>query len=141
MTRAPALVLVFALAGCTFAQKHPGVTTGLVAGTIAFGMCGLAVEKLGDCAKVGAVAGVGIGGITGLVTTFFTTSATEMPQDEEDAPIRRIKSQGPPPGPYLPPDPNPLPQAALPDAGVPAPAPADAALPADASSAVLPAAP
>ncbi len=122
-----ALVAVFALSGCAFAQKHPAITVGLVAGTMGFGTCGLAVDKLGTCAAVGGIAGLAIGGITGLVTTFFDTSAHGLPQDPEDEPIRRVKSQGEPPGPYLPPEPNPLPATALPDgsgsAATPAPPP------------------
>ena len=124
--RAASVVLVFALAGCTFAQKHPGITTGLVAGSLAFGTCGLAVDSLETCGKVGLAAGLVIGGITGLVTVIFDTNAHGLPQDPDDEPIRRVRSDGPPSGPYLPPEPNPLPQTALPDAGVPMPAPADA---------------
>ena len=124
-----ALVLVLAVAagGCTFGQKHPGITVGLVAGTMGFGTCGLAVDRLGTCAAVGGIAGLAIGGITGLVTTFFDTSSHELPQDPEDEPIRRVKGTGEPPGPYLPPEPNPLPPTAVPDgrgsAATPAPAP------------------
>ena len=112
------LVLVFALGSCTFAQKHPGITTGLVAGTIGFGTCGLAVDKLGTCSIVGGIAGLAIGGITGLVTTFADTSAHDLPPlEEEEPPVVRVKTHTPPPPPPLP---------ATVDAGVPAPAPVDA---------------
>jgi hypothetical protein len=121
------LVLVTAVSGCTFGQKHPGITVGLVAGTMGFGTCGLAVDRFTTCAAVGGIAGLAIGGITGLVTTFFDTGGHELPQDPEDAPIRRVKSKGEPEGPYLPPEPNPLPQTATPEergsATTPAPPP------------------
>ena len=90
------------LGSCAFAQKHPAITTGLVAGTIGFGTCGLAVEKLAHVhASSGACAGLGIGGITGLVTTFADTSAHTLPSDEEPIePIVRVRSHtAPPPGP------------------------------------------
>ena len=118
------LVLVSAAGGCTFGQKHPGITVGIVAGTMAFGTCGLAVDKLGTCSAIGGIVGLAIGGITGLVTTFFDTESHELPQDPEDAPIRRVKSKGEPPGPYLPPEPNPLPQTATPEANGSAATPA-----------------
>lgn len=117
MAKRIALVLVFALGGCAFAQKHPAVTIGIVAGSVGFVTCGLAVEKLGTCSLVGLGAGVAIGGITGLVTTIFASNADELAEDDQDA-LRRVRGDGPPPGPYLPPEPNPLPQTALPDAGV-----------------------
>jgi hypothetical protein len=121
------LVLVAALTtgSCAFAQKHPAVTIGLVAGTIGFGTCGLAVDKLGTCAVVGLGAGFVLGGITGLVTTFADTSAHQLPSDEEPVePIVRVRSHtAPPPGP--PPGSAPVepsaPPAAPVDAGVPAP--------------------
>lgn len=113
--KAVALIAVLALGGCTFGQKHPGITIGLVAGTIGFGTCGLAVDKLGTCAAVGGITGLVIGGITGLVTTLFDTNSHELPRDPEDEPIRRVKSKGEPPGPYLPPEPNPLPATAVPE--------------------------
>lgn len=125
--KSTSLVLVFALAGCAFAQKHPAITTGLVVGAIGFGTCGLAVERLQICGEVGLAAGVGLGGITGLVTTVFDTGDHGLPQDPDDEPIRRFHSEGPPPGPYLPPEPNPLPLTAQPDAGVPAAADGGAA--------------
>lgn len=96
-------VLIVLLAGCGFAQKHPGVTVGVVAGTIGFGACGLAVEELKTCSLIGAVAGLALGGITGLITTFTDTSAHELPplQEETDADpfVRRVRTKTePPPG-------------------------------------------
>ena len=100
MKRAALIVL---LAGCGFAQKHPGVTVGIVAGTIGFGACGLAVEDLKTCAVIGAAAGVALGGLTGLITTFTDTSAHELPplqeETDEEPFVRRVRSKTePPPG-------------------------------------------
>lgn len=134
-------VLLIMLAGCGFAQKHPGVTVGIVSGTIGFGACGLSVERLGTCSAIGAVTGVVLGGITGLVTIFADTSAHELPPlvEQEDEPFvrRRVKTQtAPPPGPAdadvpsgesgtpVPEPGTPVPESGSPippDAGVPAP--------------------
>lgn len=122
-------VLLIMLAGCGFAQKHPGVTVGIVSGTIGFGACGLSVERLGTCSAIGAVTGVVLGGITGLVTIFADTSAHELPPlvEEEDEPFvrRRVKTQtAPPPEPVegVPPgDAGVPPSAPVPETGTPVP--------------------
>jgi hypothetical protein len=125
--RAAALVVAFALLGsCNFAQKHPGVTVGIVAGTIGFGACGLAVEKLDTCTYIGGAAGLVLGGITGLVTMFADTSAHTLDlEDEETEGVVRTRTP-PPPG--------------LPDAGVDAGS-AGSAAPVDAGNGQLDAAP
>lgn len=107
MKRVVLVVMVVALGGCTFAQKHPGVTIGIVAGTIGFGACEMAVEKIGTCSAIGGTAGLLLGGITGLVTLLADTSAHELPpmEDEEEAEFVRVKAGTPPPP-------------GLPDAGV-----------------------
>ena len=116
MNRVLVSLMLLGLAGCTFAQKHPGVTVGIVSGTIGFGACQLSVERIGTCSAVGAVTGLVLGGITGLVTLFADTSAHELPpfQEEAEEPqFKRVKSHtAPPPG--------------LPDAGV---GPVDAGVP------------
>ncbi len=90
--------MVVVLGGCGFAQKHPGVTVGVVAGTLGFGACGLSVDELGTCAIVGGVAGAVLGGITGLITLFADTSAHELSFEEEQAePFERVNSGTPPP--------------------------------------------
>lgn len=89
MTRA--LVLVLALGSCGFAQKHPAITTGLVAGTVGFIACAPAVEQQTTCLAIGAIAGVAIGGITGLVTTFADTSAHALVEEPEPPIVRRKK--------------------------------------------------
>ncbi len=90
------MVLVIVLGGCTFAQKHPGVTVGIVAGTIGLGACELSVEKIGTCSIVGGAAGLVLGGLTGLVTMFADTSAHELPPlEEEEPPYVRIRSRPP----------------------------------------------
>jgi hypothetical protein len=126
MKRAALLSALVLLGGCGFAQKHPGVTVGIVSGTIGFGACGLAVEKLGTCSAIGAVTGLVLGGITGLITTFTDTSAHELPpmEEEEETEYRRVKSTTEPP-PGLPIDAG-VPMAPL-DGGAPV-APGDAAL-------------
>lgn len=109
-------VLLLMLASCGFAQKHPGITVGVVSGTIGFGACGLSVEKVGTCSAVGAVTGLVLGGITGLVTMFADTSAHQLPPlEEEDPPFvrRRVKTQTAPP-------PVPIDTEVPSDAGVPA---------------------
>jgi len=124
MKRAVVLVTALALGSCAFGQKHPGVTIGMASGSLAFLMCGVAVEKLGTCSAVGGVAGVGIGGITGLVTLFADTNAPI----EDEQPVIRRRRVVEPPGPYLTPE-----QLAAPvDAGVPDAPALDAAAPADA---------
>jgi hypothetical protein len=123
MKRAVALVACVALCGCAFAQKHPAVTIGAVAGTLTFGLCSLNVSDTGTCAIVGAAAGVGLGGITGLVMLFANTNAEPDPDLNETDP--RYQSVTPPP-PGLPPE-------LMVDAGVAIPVAVDAAIPADAA--------
>ena len=90
--------MVVVLGGCGFAQKHPGVTIGVVTGTLGFGICGLSVDELGTCAAVGGIAGAVLGGITGLVTTFADTSAHELKlEDERDGEFQRANNGTPPP--------------------------------------------
>jgi hypothetical protein len=116
--------LVLALAGCAFATKHPAATAGIVGGTMGFSSCWIAVEKLDTCGKVGGVIGGGLFLVTFLATTFLQTDADD--DSEASGGMQRVPGQGMPEGPYLPPEPNPLPATALPDAGVPA-VPVDAA--------------
>lgn len=127
--KAAALVVAFALLGsCSFSQKHPGVTVGVVAGVVGFGACGLAVEKLDTCSLIGGIAGLALGGITGLVTTFADTSAHEL--DLEDEETDGVVRSGTPPPPGLPPGTQ------LPDAGVGS-ASVDAGVPVDAGNGQL----
>lgn len=122
MKRAVVLIM---LAGCGFAQKHPGVTVGVVAGTIGFGACELSVEKIGTCSAIGGAAGLVLGGITGLVTLLADTSAHELSLEEEPPEYTRVRTRtAPPPG--------------LPDTGVTEPSvtepSADAGVPASPAS-------
>ena len=141
MKRALSVVVMLSLGlplgSCAFATKHPAVTIGLVAGSIGFTTCFLAVEKPGTCGLIGLGAGVAIGGITGLATTIFEPNAPPDPDANDADMMRRVRGEGVPEGPYLPPEPNPLPQTALPDAGVPTttPTPADASVAPDGSAA------
>lgn len=116
MARRIALVLALAVGAgsCAFARKHPGITTGVVAGSIGFTSCWIAVEKLGTCSAIGGGVGIALGGITGLVTTFADTSAHDLPPDPDEQPFVR--------------------QVVRPDAGVPDAPPGDA-MPADSPAA------
>lgn len=121
------LALVLALGSCGFAQQHPAITTGIVTGTIGFIACAPAVEKQTTCLAIGAVAGLAIGGITGLVTTFADTSAHALVEEPEPPIVRRKKKQ--PPADAAPGDPvqtTPPADAGVPDASAP-PLDADAA--------------
>jgi len=78
------LALLFALAGCAFAQKHPPVAIG-IAGAI---VGGLACEMdspahQSTCGIISGIVGLGLGGITGLVTLFADTEDHSLPPDEE----------------------------------------------------------
>ncbi len=134
--RVRALVLVVALGtgalgSCAFAQKHPGITAGIVTGTIALLPCLPAVEHPSTCLLVSAAAGVAIGGITGLVTTFADTTDHSLPPDTELEDSQRIRTTTPPPpGPA--PESEPVPAAPA-DAGV--------AIPGDAAAPATPPAP
>lgn len=105
-----------------------------------FVTCFIGVEKVGTCGVVGLGAGFAIGGITGLATLIFEPNAPDDEDEENPGGLQRVRGTGPPPGPYLPPEPNPLPATALPDAGIPL-SPVDAAAPVDASGADSPATP
>lgn len=135
MKPAVVAVLVFGLAGCTFATKHPAATAGIAAGSMGFTTCFIGVEKLDSCGAVGGIAALGIFGITWLATTFLVTDADELEEQEAQDSMRRVKSDGEPPGEYLPPEPNPLPATAI-DAGVPS-----IEVPSDAMGADAPAVP
>jgi hypothetical protein len=94
-----AALLVVALGSCAFAHKHPAVTAGIASGMIALVPCLPAVEHPTTCLAISAVVGLGIGGITGLVTTFADTSAHALPSDEEPEPpiVRHVHTTTPPP--------------------------------------------
>lgn len=119
------LILLLALTGCTFAQKHPGITVGVVSGTIAFGTCQMAVDKFGTCAAVGGGVGAVLGGITGLLALLGADKAHQIPtEEEEEAERRRLQTTTEPP-PGLPLDAG-VPLAPPVDAGAAAPVPIDA---------------
>ena len=58
---AAALTAAAPSAGCAFAVKHPGVTAGIVGGTLGFGTCKLASDNYGACAAVGGGAAAFLG--------------------------------------------------------------------------------
>jgi hypothetical protein len=99
MKRVVLLVMLAGVAGCGFAQKHPGVTVGLVVGTIGFSACQISVEDLGTCSIIGGTAGLALGGITGLITMFTDTSAHQLHLEEEEPDYVRVRSRtSAPPG-------------------------------------------
>lgn len=127
--RTLALVALLSLAGCAFAQKHPAVTAGIVAGVVGFGGCEFDNAKVSTCALIGVGAAAFLGGITGLVTLFADTEDHALPPDYSDEPplgtIRVRTHTEAPPG--LPTGTEPVTAPAPPgDAGVLAP---DAAAP------------
>ncbi|HEY5950581.1 MAG TPA: hypothetical protein VIV40_34050 [Kofleriaceae bacterium] len=89
--------MLIALGGCAFAQKHPGVSIGIVAGTIGFGACELSVEKIGTCSAIGGAAGLVLGGITGLVTMFADTNEHELNLGDDEEDSYRVRNGTPPP--------------------------------------------
>lgn len=122
MERAVLLVMLAVLGGCGFAQKHPGVTVGIVAGTIGFGACELSVEKIGTCSAIGGAVGFELGVITGLVTAVADTSEHTLDLFLEGEKQERVRTGTPPP-PGLPPD-----------AGVPGAGDATSTVPVDAGA-------
>lgn len=104
------VAVVLALAGCAQAQKHPAIAIG-IAGAI---VGGLACEMdspahQSTCGIITGAVGLGLGGITGLVTLFADTEDHSLPSDDdmemEGSAIRVHTHTAPPPEP--------------PDAGVP----------------------
>lgn len=96
--RVALFAIVIVLGDCAFAQKHPGVTVGITTGAIGFGACELSVERVGTCAAIGGVAGLVLGGITGLVTLFADTSAHDLSNLDEEEQERVPAGTPPPPG-------------------------------------------
>ncbi len=127
MRRLPAIALLFSLCGCNFAVKHPAVTAGVVAGTVALGTCELASTDDKKCFITSGAVGVGLGLIAG--------GALWLGSEDEPAPVQQPPptidwSKVPDTTPKQPTKPPPpLPPG---DAGVPATTP-DAAPPADAA--------
>jgi len=96
--RVAASVVVLALAGCTFAQKHPGVTVGIASGTVGFFACEVSVGKVGTCAAVGGGAGLALGLITGLVMLAVGDNNAHQITDDEPPPQPIDTTTAPPPG-------------------------------------------
>jgi hypothetical protein len=67
--RAIALTAALSLAtagGCGFAVRHPGVTAGIVAGTMTLGTCELATDEHGKCFMAAGGAGAALGVIAAV---------------------------------------------------------------------------
>jgi hypothetical protein len=91
MSRAPrsvaalaAAALVAPAAGCEFAVKHPGVTAGLVGGSLGFGTCKLASDNYGACLAVGGGAGAFLG-LVAATAMWLAGDASEAGVPEEQA--------------------------------------------------------
>jgi len=112
MKRALVVLALVSFAGCESAAKHPAITIGTVTGTMGFGLCELSVGDTKECAVVGGIAALALGGITALVTLLANTNAPEEPETQEQGPGARDDVNAPPPG---------LPPWMQADAGVPQP--------------------
>jgi hypothetical protein len=99
MNRLGVLCCVVALAAtsgsCGFAKRHPGITTGIAAGSIAFATCSLSLE-VGTCAAISGGIGVALGGTMGLLFMFTDSNAHEIPPDGPEDPVF-VRHKEPPP--------------------------------------------
>jgi hypothetical protein len=115
-----ALALAASGGGCSFAVKHPAVTTGIVAGTMTLGTCELATSEHRSCFLASGGAGAVLGLIAAGALWLGSTdeeSVLQPPPEPEPAPPRPPAQERPvlaPPGPPGPPGPPPAP-AAIPD--------------------------
>jgi len=135
MKRIVGFSLVLALCGCNFAVKHPGVTVGIVAGSVALTTCELASEDHKNCFIAGGAVGIGLSLIAGFALWLGTedepapTTSAPPPKVDWD----KIPDTTPKEPTKAPPAPTPPPG----DAGVPteptAPSP-----PADAGAPIAP---
>jgi hypothetical protein len=66
MKRVLVLLACSGLVSCNFAVKHPAVTAGVVAGTIALGSCELASSDHQSCFAISGGGGLAIGVITAV---------------------------------------------------------------------------
>lgn len=71
------LASLLTLTSCNFAVQHPGVTTGIVAGTMSMGTCELASEQHAKCAAISGGIGLGLALIAGLVYLIADPNAAE----------------------------------------------------------------
>jgi hypothetical protein len=83
---AAVFVLAVVFANCTFSQRHPAITAGIVGGAIGFSACAVDNARMKTCAIVGGGAAVFLGGIMALVTMFADTTDHSLPSDEEEEP-------------------------------------------------------
>jgi hypothetical protein len=122
-TRAGGLAVAVAVAlsggGCGFAVKHPAVTAGLVAGTMALGTCELATSEHQECfiaaGSIGALLGLIAAGALWLGST-GEDSILQPPPDPVESPRRPAQAR-PPTAPVQPPTATapPVAPAAVPD--------------------------
>lgn len=119
-------ILIVALAisagSCKFAVKHPAVTAGIAAGTVALGTCELASSEHAKCFGISGAGGVGIALLTALALWLGYEDETGSPAQGGSGkdPVGIDPTNLAPAPVFLP---KPL---ATPDAGV-APPPPDAA--------------
>jgi hypothetical protein len=113
--------------GCDFAVNHPAVTTGLVAGTLALGVCKLEVENTGACFAVGGAAG-GVLGLVAAAALWLGGDGHSVLVEEQAQPLpddgRPRRRPAPVPATDVPPiAPAPIAPAPIAPATPPAPAP------------------
>jgi hypothetical protein len=135
MTRAALVAALCAQLSCAMATKHPAITAAVTGGGMGLFVCGMDELSAKDCGYAAGGAALLLGGIAAIMTTFFDTSAHQLPLDDEEIVgpgMVRVRTRTPlppmtepPPGAALPPPVAPPDAAPAPvqDAPVPVPAP------------------
>ena len=77
-----AAILACVLVSGSCAQ-HPAYTIGITTGAVGFGACAIDEVKVGDCAIVGAAAGVFFGLLTAVLYHFTDPNAHALKLDDE----------------------------------------------------------
>jgi hypothetical protein len=87
-------------AGCKLAVKHPAITAGTVAGTLALGSCELASSEHAKCFAISGGGGLAIG----LLAAFALWLGTEDEAAPGGDPSRGVDPRNLPPAPVFDPD-------------------------------------
>ncbi|MBA3398285.1 MAG: hypothetical protein H0T89_37005 [Deltaproteobacteria bacterium] len=126
MSRAASLTILAALLAatpsCAFAVKHPAITAGAVAGTVALTTCELASSDHGRCFLTSGAVGIGLALIAGValwlgsedevVTTSEPAPKIDWEKVPDTTPAEPTKAPpplDPAPAPVTPPTPTPTP--------------------------------
>ena len=133
MTRRFVLVIVLlgSLGSCGFAVKHPAITAGIVAGSVALGSCELASADQKSCFVISGSVGVSLAVVTAVALWLGYEDADPVPVEPGGDPTNLAPApvfvptpdQGPPVT-KPPPEPRPQPPAD-PVPADPPPAPSD----------------